>query len=71
MTQIQPSLTRDRPIRKGHAALLVIDVQNATFGPKDASARPEFHAAAATRVIPNIARLLEAFRRADLEVITR
>jgi nicotinamidase-related amidase len=69
MTQIQPSLTRDRPIRKGHAALLVIDVQNATFGPEDASTRPEFHAAAATRVIPNIARLLEAFRCAHLEVI--
>jgi nicotinamidase-related amidase len=44
-------------------------VQNATFGPQDASARPEFHAAAATRVIPNIARLLEAFRRAHLEII--
>jgi nicotinamidase-related amidase len=69
MPQLQPSLTRDRPIRKGHAALLVIDVQNATFGPQDASARPEFHAAAATRVIPNIARLLEAFRRAHLEII--
>jgi len=69
MTQVQPSLTRDRPIRKGHAALLVIDVQNATFGPEDASARPEFHTAAATRVIPNIVRLLEAFRHAHLEVI--
>jgi len=69
MIQVQPGLTRDRPIRKGHAALLVIDVQNATFGPEDASARPVFHAAAATRVIPNIARLLEAFRRAHLEVI--
>jgi nicotinamidase-related amidase len=68
MAQIQPSLTRDRPIRKGHAALLVIDVQNATFGPKDAGARPEFHGAA-TRVISNIVRLLAAYRRADLEVI--
>jgi len=69
MIQVQPGLTRDRPIRNGHTALLVIDVQNATFAAKDAGARPEFHAAAATRVIPNIARLLEAFRRADLEVI--
>jgi nicotinamidase-related amidase len=68
MAQIQPSLTRDRPIRKGHAALLVIDVQNATFAPKDAGARPEFHGAA-TRVISNIVRLLAAYRRADLEVI--
>jgi nicotinamidase-related amidase len=69
MTAVKSSLTRDRPIRKGRAALLVIDVQNATFSPKDASARPEFHALAATRVIPNVARLLAAFRRAQLEVI--
>ncbi len=69
MTPAKPGLTRDRPILKGRAALLVIDVQNATFGPKDATARPEFHAIATTRVIPNIARLLAAFRHADLEII--
>jgi nicotinamidase-related amidase len=62
-------LTRERPIRKGRAALLVIDVQNGTFGPKDAASRPDFHAIAAKRVIPNIARLLAAFRAAGLEVI--
>jgi nicotinamidase-related amidase len=69
MTTVQPNLTRDRPIRGGQASLLIIDVQNATFSPKDASARPEFHAIATTRVIPNIARLLAAFRRANLEII--
>jgi nicotinamidase-related amidase len=69
MTEAEPRLTRDRPIRKGHAALLVIDVQNATYGPKDADTRPEFHAVATSRVIPNIARLIEAFRRAGLEII--
>ena len=69
MTDVEPRLTRDRAIRKGHAALLVIDVQNATYGPTDVSARPEFHAIATTRVVPNIARLLEAFRRANLEII--
>jgi len=62
-------LTRDRPIRKGHAALLVIDVQNATLRPEDARARPEFHRAATMRVVPNIARLLAAFRDSGLEVI--
>jgi len=62
-------LTRDRPIRKARAALLVIDVQNATFGPKQAKDWPEFHAVATTRVIPNIARLLAAFRASGLEVI--
>jgi nicotinamidase-related amidase len=62
-------LTRDRPIRKGRAALLIIDVQNGTFGPAQAKSKPEFHALASTRVIPNIRRLLEAFRDARLEVI--
>jgi nicotinamidase-related amidase len=63
------SLTRDRPIARGRAALLVIDVQNGTFGPAEAKAKPEFHARASTRVIPNIKRLLDAFRAARLEVI--
>jgi nicotinamidase-related amidase len=63
-----PSLSRDRPILKGRAALLVIDVQNGTCGPAQAKSKPEFHAAATARVIPNIRRLLDAFRRAELEV---
>ena len=58
-------LTRDRPIAKGRAALLIIDVQNGTFGPAQAKSKPEFH----TRVIPNISRLIEAFRGGGLEVI--
>jgi nicotinamidase-related amidase len=63
-----PSLTRDRPIAKGCAALLIIDVQNASWGSAEAIKRPE-HGAAGARAIPNIRRLLDAFRRADLEVI--
>lgn len=62
-------LIRDRPIRKGRTALLIVDVQNGTFGPAQAESKSEFHAAASTRVVPNIRRLLEAFRRARLEVI--
>jgi len=69
MTASPPALTRDRPIVKGRAALLVIDVQNGTCGPKDAEVRPEFYKAAALRVIPNIAALLDSFRNAGLEVI--
>jgi nicotinamidase-related amidase len=69
MTVSHISLTRDRPIRKGSAALIVIDAQNATCGPKDKVEKPEFHAAATERVIPNIRRLLAAFRNARLEVI--
>jgi nicotinamidase-related amidase len=60
---------RDRPITRGRAALLVIDAQNGTCGPKEETMRPEFYKATALRVIPNIAALIEAFRAARLEVI--
>jgi nicotinamidase-related amidase len=69
MTNPRISLTRDRPIVRGRAALLVIDTQNATCGPKEKAEKPEFYAAATSRVIPNIQRLLAAFRSARLEVI--
>jgi nicotinamidase-related amidase len=69
MTPLPSDLTRDRPIVPGRAALLVIDVQNGICGPGAAAKRPEFHQAATSHVIPNIARLLEAFRAARLEVI--
>jgi nicotinamidase-related amidase len=69
MTTRQTPLTRDRPIVPGHAALLVIDVQNGTFGAQDKSARPAFYDAASNRVVPNIRTLLAAFRGARLEVI--
>ncbi|MGB2930991.1 MAG: isochorismatase family cysteine hydrolase, partial [Methyloceanibacter sp.] len=67
MPSLDP-LTRDRPIVKGRAALLIIDVQNGSFGPAAAIKPPELQAAS-TRAIPNIRRLLDAFRRADLEII--
>lgn len=63
------SLSRDRPIGKGTAALLVIDVQNGTCDPEEAERRPELHAALTGRVVPNIERLLRAFRDAGIEVI--
>jgi nicotinamidase-related amidase len=62
-------LTRDRPIIKGRAALLIIDVQNGAFGPAEATSKPEFHAVATAHVIPNIGRLIDEFRRQRLEVI--
>lgn len=66
----QPStLTRNRPIAAGKAALLVIDVQNGTCGPDEATRRPELHTALTNRVIPNIENLLAGFRAAKLEVI--
>lgn len=69
MTVPPSAATRDRPIIAGRAALLVIDVQNGTCGPKEAELRPEFYKAAVLRVIPNIAGLIQAFRGAKLEVI--
>lgn len=65
----QATLTRDRPVVRGRAALLVIDVQNGSCNAGHATSLPEFYAAAVGRVIPNIARLLGAFRAAGLEVV--
>jgi nicotinamidase-related amidase len=69
MTTRQSRLTRDRPIVRGRAALLVIDVQNGTLSAEDKSERPAFYDVATARVVPNIGRLLAAFRAARLEVI--
>jgi len=69
MTASPPAVTRGRPIAKGRAVLLIIDVQNGTCGPKEADTRPEFYKATALRVIPNVAALLAAFRGAGLELI--
>ncbi len=68
MTSSSP-LSRDRPIERARAALLVIDVQNGTCGPQDALTRPEFHETVTSRVIPNIATLIEAFRTARMEIV--
>src|SRR5665811_929549 len=69
MAASSPDMTRDRPINKGRAALLIIDVQNGTCGPKEADSRPEFYKATALRVIPNIALIIASFRAAKLEII--
>lgn len=66
---VPPGLTRERPIRPGKAALLVIDAQNGTLGPAEARAKLAFHAAATGRAVPNIVRLLEGFRAARLDVV--
>ena len=63
------SMTRDRALRAGRAALLVVDVQNGTFNAAQIAIRPEFHHAAETRVIPNLIRLVAACREAGVEVI--
>ena len=64
-----PLLTRDRPILPGHAALLIIDVQNGTVNDQEAERRPEFHRIATQQTVPKIQRLLSGFRTAKLEVM--
>jgi len=62
-------LTRDRAIEPARTALLVVDVQNATFNDAQQAKRPEFYEAARDRVIPNLRMLLPACRKSGVEVI--
>ena len=56
-------------LRPGRTALLIVDVQNATFNAAQRDIRPEFYAAARDVVIPNLARLIAAFHGAGAEVM--
>ncbi len=62
-------LSRLRPTDPERTALLVVDVQNATFNDSQATVRPEFFAQARDAVIPNLRSLLAACRTAGVEVI--
>jgi len=53
-------LSRQRPFDPMRTAILVVDVQNATFNAAQESIRPEFFAAARDTVVPNLARLIAA-----------
>jgi nicotinamidase-related amidase len=61
--------SRDVPFSPGRCALLVIDVQNATYNESGRTQRPYFHDQASRTVIPNIARLIAACRRTRIEVV--
>jgi nicotinamidase-related amidase len=63
------ALSRDRAFDPQHTALLIVDVQNATFNNEQSALRPEFFAAARDIVIPNLAKLVAACRRSGVEVI--
>lgn len=67
--QRDKGLSRDRAVDPARTALLVVDVQNATFNAAQEKLRPEFFAAARDTVIPNIERLISAGRRAGVEII--
>jgi nicotinamidase-related amidase len=62
-------LSRDRAFDPLRTALLVVDVQNATFNAAHETLRPEFFAAARDLVIPNLAKLIAACRRRRVEII--
>jgi nicotinamidase-related amidase len=62
-------LSRIRPIDPARTALLVVDIQNATFNDAHEKIRPEFFAAARDIVIANLRRLVDARRRESVEVI--
>ena len=64
-----PGLTRDRPIEPRGTALLLVDVQNWVVNDRQAAIRPEFDAAVRATALPNMVRLVEASRRAGLEVL--
>ncbi|MCB1446518.1 MAG: cysteine hydrolase [Rhizobiaceae bacterium] len=64
-----PTDPRKRPIDPARTALLVIDVQNATFHDGLSGTEPYFHGRARDTSIPNIATLLAAARRCGIECI--
>ncbi len=66
---IPAEYSRVRPIEPSRTALLVIDVQRATWSDADAEARPDYHRTVGDVVLPNIARLQHACRAAAIEVM--
>ena len=62
-------LSRQRPFDPTRTAILVVDVQNATFNAAQESIRPEFFTTARDTVIPNLVKLIAASRRQGVEVV--
>jgi nicotinamidase-related amidase len=62
-------LTRDRAIAPQRTALLLVDVQNWVVNDRQAAIRPEFDVAVRATALPNMVKLVEASRRAGVEVL--
>jgi nicotinamidase-related amidase len=62
-------LTRERPVDAGRTALLIVDVQNATFSEAEREKRPDFYWTVRNGVVPKLVALLAACRAAEVEVI--
>ena len=65
----QGPFTRIRPFDAKRTCLLLIDVQNYVWSPDVAKRLPYFNSQVRDVVLPNLRRLIEAFRRAGAEVM--
>ncbi len=63
------NFSRDRAFDPKRTALLIVDVQNATFNDAQREIRPEFFAVARDVVIPNLVKLIASGRSRGLEII--
>jgi nicotinamidase-related amidase len=62
-------LTRERPLDPKRTCLLLVDAQNHVWNPEVAEQFPEFDRALSQTVLPNLQRLIAAFREAGAEVM--
>jgi nicotinamidase-related amidase len=70
VTQAEPgSFTRDRPFDAKRTGLLLIDVQNHVWNPDVAARLPAFDARVRDVALPNLRRLIDAFRGAGAEIL--
>ena len=65
----QGTFTRIRPFDAARTCLLLVDVQNYTWNPDIARTQPYFDAQVREVVLPNLGRLIGAFREAGGEVM--
>lgn len=65
----EPSLRRDVPVEPDATALLLVDVQNLEISDPIRREQPAFVADLEARIVPNIARLVDAARGAGIEVV--
>jgi nicotinamidase-related amidase len=65
----QGTFTRIRPFDAARTCLLLVDVQNYSWNPDIARTQPYFDAQVREVVLPNLRRLVDAFREAGAEVM--
>jgi nicotinamidase-related amidase len=65
----QGPFTRFRPFDAGRTCLLLVDVQNYAWNPEVAREQPYFDRQVSSVVVPNLGRLIAAFRDAGAEVM--